>query len=149
MAAAAASLRARALRFLAAREHSRAELKRKLSGDEHDTAEIDVLLDEFERKGWLSEQRLAEQMIDAARGRHGSRRVLERLREKGLGGDALEAAAQALQRQEIDSARAVWVKRFGQRATTLQEKAKQARFLAGRGFSSEAIHLVLGDTTDE
>ena len=149
MAGAAPSLRVRALRLLAAREHSRLELKRKLAGEDLDFAEIDALLDEFEGKGWLSEQRLAQQMIDAARGRYGIRRVLERMREKGLDEDALDAAAQVLQRQDTDSARAVWGKRFGRRAITLQDKAKQARFLAGRGFSSEAIHQVLGDAAEE
>jgi regulatory protein len=70
--------------------------------------------------------------------------VLERLRERGVESEALDRAEQALKVQELESARAVWRKRFGRPPTSLQEKARQARFLAGRGFSSEVIHRVLG-----
>jgi len=138
------SLRVRALRLLAARERSRAELRRKLADDDTDPGELESVLDELQREGLLSEARLAEQLIHAARGRYGSRRVLERLRERGLDGEALERAEQALKVQELESARAVWHKRFGRPPATLQEKAKQARFLAGRGFSNQVIHCVLG-----
>jgi regulatory protein len=143
----ASSLRVRALRFLARRDHSREELKRKLAAD-GDADEIDRLLDDFERKGWLSESRLADQMVRAARGRYGTRHVIERLSGKGVQGEALERAAQALQSHELESARLVWRKRFGQRPSTLQEKARQARFLAGRGFSAEVIHRLLGEDPD-
>ena len=107
------SLRVRALRLLAARERSRAELRRKLADDDTDPGELESVLDELQREGLLSEARLAEQLIHAARGRYGSRRVLERLRERGLDGEALERAAQALEVQELESARATWRKRFG------------------------------------
>jgi regulatory protein len=168
MARAAPSLRARALRYLAAREHSRAELKRKLASAEPGPpaepaadsrrrdrpepaaeAEIETLLDEFERKGWLSESRLADQMVQAARGRYGSRRVLDKLRQKGATDQALDAAAHALQQQDLESARALWRKRFGKPPADLRERARQARFLAGRGFSSEVIREVLGGEVDE
>jgi len=137
------SLRARALRLLGRREHSREELRRRLASEEMEPAELEVLLDEFERNGWLSEQRMAEQMVRGAKGRYGSRQVLDRLRSKGVGGEPLAQAAQVLKAQELESARAVWRKRFGRPPQSLQEKAKQARFLSGRGFSNEVIRLVL------
>jgi regulatory protein len=144
----AAALRARALRMLARRDHSREEIRRRLTTDETDGAQIEALLDELESSGWLSEQRMAEQMVRQAQGRYGSRQVLDRLRSKGVGGEPLAHAADALKAQELDSARVVWRKRFGRLPGTLQEKAKQARFLAGRGFSSEVIARVLA-TADE
>jgi regulatory protein len=137
------SLRARALRFLAARERSREELRRKLAGEGTDPDELEAVLDELQRKGLLSEARLAEQMIHAARGRYGSRRVVERLRERGVQGEALDRAAQALKAQELESARALWRKRFGQAPASLQDKARQTRFLAGRGYPSDVIREVL------
>ena len=153
MAAADASgsgaLRARALRLLARREHSREELRRKLSGEDVDPEVVDGLLVELQQAGWLSEQRLAEQLVGAARGRYGARRVLQRLREKGVEGEPLEQAAASLKTQDLDSARALWRKRFGKAPQSLQEKAKHARFLAGRGFSSEVIGRVLGHPEDE
>jgi regulatory protein len=139
-----ASLRARALRLLARREHSRTELHRKLSRDEVSEPQLAALLDELQRQGWLSEVRLAEQMIAAARGRHGSRWVLDRLRRKGVPDEALRRAAAAMQEQELDSARTVWRKRFGRPPADLREKAQQARFLAGRGFLTDTIQQLLG-----
>lgn len=146
-AAEARDLRARALRLLARREHSREELRRKLAAD--DTMQVEALLDELQQAGWLSEQRLAEQMVGAARDRYGPRRVLQRLREKGVSGEALEQAAAGLKAQEFDSARSLWRKRFGRPPATLQEKARQARFLTGRGFSPAVIQQLLGHPEDE
>jgi len=143
------ALRARALRLLARREHSREELRRKLSGEDVDPGAIESLLDELEQAGWLSERRLAEQLVGAARGRYGTRRVLQRLREMGVEGEPLEQAAASLKAQDLESARALWGKRFGTPPRTLQEKAKHARFLAGRGFTSDVIGRVLGHSDDE
>jgi regulatory protein len=137
------SLRARVLRLLARREHSREELRRKLSGAGVDLAELGTLLDEFEQRGWLSEQRLAEQVVAGARGRYGSRRVLDQLRQKGVTGGPLEQATQVLKAQELESARAVWRKRFGRLPADIAERAKQRRFLEGRGFAPEVVRLVL------
>jgi len=135
--------------MLARREHSREELKRKLGGAETIPGELDSLLDEFERQGWLSEHRLADQAVVLARGRYGSRRVLDHLRQKGVTGEPLVRAIDALKAQELESARAVWRKRFGRPAADLAEKAKQARFLAARGFAPEAIQQVLKGMFEE
>lgn len=145
------SLRAKALRLLARREHSRAELTRKLSDPEVDPAQLEALLDDLQADGSLSEARLAEQLVHAARGRYGVRRVAEKLREKGVGEDTLAQAGEVLRQQDLDSARTAWRKRFKAPPATLQERAKQARFLAGRGFSREVIRQVLAgaDIDDE
>jgi len=135
--------------MLARREHSREELRRKLGGADSDAIELEALIDEFEQRGWLSEQRLTDQAVTRAQGRHGSRRVLDNLRQKGVTGEPLARATDALKAQELESARAVWRKRFGRLPADLAEKAKQARFLAGRGFSPEAIQQVLNAQFDE
>ena len=135
--------------MLARREHSREELKRKLGGAETAPGELDGLLDEFEKQGWLSERRLADQAVVLARGRYGSRRVLDQLRQKGVAGEPLARAMDALKAQELESAQAVWRKRFGRPAADLSEKAKQARFLAARGFAPEAIQQVLKGIFEE
>jgi len=135
--------------MLARREQSREELKRKLGGAETAPGELDGLLDEFEKQGWLSERRLADQAVVLARGRYGSRRVLDQLRQKGVAGEPLARAMDALKAQELESAQAVWRKRFGRPAADLSEKAKQARFLAARGFAPEAIQQVLKGMFEE
>ncbi|HZP89315.1 MAG TPA: recombination regulator RecX [Burkholderiales bacterium] len=143
------NLRAAALRLLGRREHSRSELRRKLSGEDVDPAELEQLLDELEQRGWLSETRLAEQMANAARGRYGPRRILERLRAKGVNADAVAPVIGAMKAQEMEDARAVWAKRFGKHPASLQERAKQARFLAGRGFSADVIQRLLSGKEPE
>jgi regulatory protein len=143
------NLRNRALRLLARREHSRRELERKLAGEAGDPEVLASLLDEFERRGWLSEARVAEQRLARARGRYGPRRVLNDLKEKGLSAEALARAAGDLRQSELESATEVWRKRFGKPPADPKDRARQARFLAGRGFSTEVIRAVLGAEPDE
>ena len=69
-------LRERALRLLARREHSRAELARKLEAAGFAREEIALLLDAFEAKNWLSDQRFAESYVADHRARAGSVRRL-------------------------------------------------------------------------
>ena len=137
------SLRARALKALARREHSRQELQAKLQPHAEDPDEIGPLLDDLEKRGWLSEARFVEQLTTVRRRRFGAARILHELREKGVSAAALSAAQSQLKDGEVEAARAVWKKKFGSLPATLEERAKQARFLASRGFSSEAVHRVL------
>ncbi len=143
MPASAPSLRERALKALARREHTRQELRVKLDKFTESVEQIDSLLDDLERRGWLSEARFVEQLTRRRRSRFGAARILHELREKGVSEAAVGAAQPGLRDSEAEAARAVWQKKFGNAPASLQEKAKQARFLAGRGFSPEAVHAVL------
>ena len=137
------SLRARALKALARREHSRQELRAKLQPFAEDPDEIAPLLDDLEKRGWLSEARFVEHTTTVRRRRFGAARILHELRGKGVSETALAAAQTQLKDSELDAARAVWKKKFGSLPTTLEERAKQSRFLASRGFSAEVVHQVL------
>ena len=137
------SLRARALKALAQREHSRQELLAKLQPFAEDPDEIAPLLDDLEKRGWLSEARFVEHTTTVRRRRFGAARILHELRGKGVSETALAAAQTQLKDSELDAARAVWKKKFGSLPTTLEERAKQSRFLASRGFSAEVVHQVL------
>ena len=129
--------------MLARREHSRQELQAKLQPHAEDPAEIGPLLDELEKRGWLSEARFVEQLTTIRRRRFGAARILHELREKGVSEAALSAAQSRLKDGEVDAARAVWKKKFGSLPTTLEERSKQSRFLASRGFSAEAVRTVI------
>ncbi len=137
------SLRVRALKALARREHSRQELQAKLLPHAQDAEEVGRLLDDFEKRGWLSEARFVEQVSTVRRRKFGAARILHELREKGVSGPALETARANLKGSEVDAARAVWQKKFGSLPATPEERAKQSRFLASRGFSAEVVHKVL------
>jgi regulatory protein len=137
------SLRARALKALTRREHSRQELRAKLQPFAEEAEQIEALLDELERRGWLSEARFIEQLTTIRRRKFGAPRILHELRQKGVSATALEAAQARLTAGEFEAAHAVWLKKFGKFPATAQEHAKQSRFLAGRGFSAEVVHRLL------
>ncbi len=141
-------MRVRALRMLARREYSRREMQDRLSSPDVDDAEVQSVLDEFEDKGWLSERRFVDAVVQSRRRRFGAARVLHELKEKGVSEEGLANAREALAESEIEAARAVWQKKFGQPPASLAERAKQTRFLAGRGFSADVIRNVL-DGRDE
>lgn len=61
----------------------------------------------------------------------------------------IERVAGAARATELDRARAAWQKRFGQPPASAAERAKQIRFLQGRGFSFDVIRRVIAGTEDE
>ena len=137
------SLKARALQWLANREHSRFELRAKLlraAGDAH-TADVDALLDQLALQGHMSDARFVESRLHARSARFGNRRIEHELRQHGV---AIDAATQAqLRATELARAHQVWCKRFGVLAQDAAGRARQARFLAARGFSAEVVHKVV------
>lgn len=142
------SLRERALGFLSRREYSRLELKRKLAPHVENESELETLLDDFVRRGWLSEQRFTEQIIHARSGKYGTRRIAHELKEKGISAEAVAALLPQLQEGELETARAAWAKKFGTLPADANERAKQMRFLQGRGFSFPVIAKVLENGGD-
>ena len=144
------SLLGRALRLLARREHARAELGRKLVEHAQDSAEVEKVLDECERRGWLSERRVVEQLVHARRRRYGALRIERDLEAKGVSAEAVAEAVAELKGGELEAAREVWRRKFGGRVPrTAAERGRQARFLQGRGFGMEVILKIIkgGDET--
>ncbi len=131
--------------MLARREHSRLELERKLAAVAENPADIPALLDDFERRGWLSESRVVEQVLASRRRRFGTQRIVHELRRKGLSDAAIAGAQLQLQESELDAARVVWQKKFGALPANARDKARQMRFLQGRGFSLDIIRRLLRD----
>ncbi|KNZ33296.1 MAG: hypothetical protein AD742_06760 [Methylibium sp. NZG] len=167
------SMKARAIQWLAQREHSRTELRRKLlrlaikdaaaalgaNAMEADAAEadageadeaaadarVDALLDWLEANRYLSQQRFVESRVHAREARFGNLRIRQELAQHQL---ALPTEiASALKGTELARARAVRETRFGSAGPAdTAERGRQARFLAGRGFSGDVIHRVLRDS---
>ncbi|MBC7945903.1 MAG: recombination regulator RecX [Burkholderiales bacterium] len=137
------SLRARALRYLARREHTRAELENKLAGQAGDESDLASVLDELTRGGFLSDQRALENLISARRGKRGAARIVHDLRSKGVGEELIAAALPALKAGETEAARDVWQRKFGALPQNASERARQMRFLQSRGFDFETIRVVL------
>lgn len=137
------SLRARALRHLARREYTRHELTLKLAPHAESEAEIAQVLDDFTQRGWLSEQRAAEQMVHARRSRYGLARIRRDLEAKGVSAEVIGNTVAVLKESELDAARSVWQRKFRELPVDAAGRAKQARFLQGRGFSMEVITQLL------
>jgi regulatory protein len=128
---------------LARREYTRHELTLKLAPHAESEAEIAEVLDDFMQRGWLSEQRAAEQMVHARRSRYGIARIRRDMEAKGVDAEVVSNTVAALKDGEPDAARAVWRRKYKAPPADAAERAKQARFLLGRGFSSEVITRLL------
>jgi regulatory protein len=143
------SLKGRALRLLAQREHSRAELQRKLAPHEEEPGALANALDELQAKGFIDEQRVIDSVVHRRAARLGASRVRQELQAKGLPAEAVAQAVDELRGSEVERAREVWRKKFGHAPTDAAERAKQMRFLAARGFGGEAIRRVVAGADDD
>ncbi|RDV00140.1 recombination regulator RecX [Trinickia dinghuensis] len=142
------SLKMRAIDYLSRREYSRTEITRKLAPFVEEGDELDPLLDTLEREGWLSDERFAESMVNRRSARMGVTRIVSELRQHGLDSTLIDSVGSQLRETERARAQAVWRKKFGQLPQTPAERAKQARFLAMRGFSGATISQILKGDDD-
>lgn len=137
------TLRQRAIGLLARREHGRAELARKLAA--HGTEDqVATVLAQLESEGLLSDLRAAGAYVRAHGARLGAGRLRQDLRARGLD-PALAIAEMDELPGELERCRAIWAKKFSEPPADAREWARQARFLQGRGFSTEVIRRVLKD----
>ncbi|UUZ78010.1 recombination regulator RecX [Polaromonas sp. P1(28)-13] len=143
------SLKGRALRLLAAREHSRAELERKLAAHEETPGQLAQVLDELQAKDFISEARVVESVINRRAARFGAARIRHELQGKGLGAEVLAEAMDGLKASELERAREVWRKKFDGQLPDAAGRAKQMRFLAARGFSADVIRRVVSQAEDD
>lgn len=197
-----AALRSRALRWLAQRDHSRAELERKLLtharalarlaeaagaadaadgglGDgggfsdsdhdsDHDSASdrdnanapsadepsalfpdsllrerVAAVVEALAASGLVNEPRMAEALLAAKSSRLGARRLRQVMQQRGLAPDLVEQTLRQAGGSELERARALWQRRFDGPAADPSERARQMRFLAGRGFDGDTIRRVV------
>jgi regulatory protein len=143
------SLKMRALGYLSRRDYSRSELRRKLVSHADSPDEIEPLLDTLVTEGWLSDARFAESLAHRRSGRFGARRILGELKQHAVAVELVERVADDLRETEWARARSVWEKKFGELPQTASERARQARFLAMRGFSGAVIGRLLKGGGDD
>lgn len=143
------SLKGRALRLLSGREYSRFELERKLAQYEEAAGTLAQALDELQAKGFISEQRVVESVLNRRAAKLGTARIRHELQSKGVQAHAVQEAVDQLRASELDRARAVWRKKFGSQPQSPSERGKQVRFMASRGFTGETIQKVVAGDPDE
>lgn len=137
------SLRGRALQALARREFSRAELQARLMPHVTEADDVGMLLDDLEKRGWLSDVRALEQTVRIRTARFGAQRIVHELRQKGISDELINAAIPQMKEGELEAARVVWQRKFATPPQDQKEKARQVRFLQSRGFSMDVIYKVL------
>lgn len=141
------SLMARAVDLLARREYSRRELRERLARHAASPEELERLLDELAERHWQSDTRFAEQFSRARGDKYGSLRLKHEMRERGI--DPALISETLAGRDDLACAREVWQRKFGEQPVTPQDKARQIRFLAARGFPLDVIRKVLAGAFDE
>ncbi len=158
------SLKGRALRSLAQREHSRAELQAKLARHLQATDEpqpealIAKTLDDLAHSGLLSDTRTAESVLRSQGQRYGSLRLKHTLQAKGLDAELVASTVASARSTDLQRAQDLWRRRFGTPPVEAKERLRQMRFLAQRGFDGATVGRVMrgacadkgipGDTVD-
>lgn len=139
-------LKARALRHLARREHSRAELERKLAPHAESPAALGQLLDALAAKRQLSDERYAEARAHQLSRKYGAARIRQDLKAKGIGEDLVgKVSAEG----EAARAAAILARKYRAPATTREERLRRMRFLLQRGFSRDTIRRVVSSADDD
>jgi regulatory protein len=154
------SLKARALRLLSLREYSRKGLAAKLAesearwaklgaeqleqSSESTHSKIEAVLDDFEARGWLSDERFAEALVRRRSERYGMRKIQGELERAGVDSKQSAKLLAGLKETEYQRAYELWTRKYGVAAPDQKERARQYRFLASKGFSSEVVTKVIG-----
>jgi len=137
-----AGLKQRALRYLVRREHSRAELARKLAPHAESQEAVEALLDGLLSRKHLSDERFAEERARSLSRKYGAEKIRRDLRGKGVSDDIADRVSSGL--NDLGRARIILQKKFPSQGGKPEELARRARFLRGRGFSWEVICRALG-----
>ena len=136
----AAELKARALRYLVRREHSRAELARKLAPHAESAEAVEAVLDLLLSRKHLSDERFAEERARVLSRKYGAARIRQDLRARGIADEVIDRVSAS---GEFERARAIFDKKFPVESKDRAEQAKRARFLQSRGFSYDVIARLL------
>ena len=143
------SLKARALNFLSKREYSARELALKLQPYATENDDIEAIISWLQEKNFLSEERFVESYVRQRISRYGNQKILYDLQNYHIVSPIIEEITETLKETELARALALWKRRFGKPPQTIQEKAKQIRFLQYRGFPLNIIQKIIkGDFPD-
>ena len=137
-------LRARALRLLVRREHTRAELARKLAPLAASSDALEALLSQLEMRKQLSDERYAEARAHRLSRKFGALRVRRELVAKGVEREAAARFAADVEKTDLERARCMLERKYRVPATAPKERMRRARFLQSRGFSPDVIRRALG-----
>lgn len=137
-------IRQKALTLLARREHSRAELVRKLQQRGYDNELIKSVVEQLACEELLSEARFTASFVRLRVGAgYGPLRISEELRQRGISRLAIQKVLQELQFDWQQLLLNVWQKKFIYPPCSMKEQAQQVRYLLYRGFTSEQVNTLV------
>jgi len=138
-------IRKKAMDLLMRREHAVAELERKLIAKDYDADTVVEVVKQLTDEGLVNDARFTEAFVRYRRNNgYGPRRIQSELRERGVSEKIQAAYLDVGDSQWFEQAAQVQNKRFGDvLPTDFKERARQARFLQYRGFTSDQIREVL------
>jgi len=146
-------LKKRALYYLGKRDYSRVELGRKiLTYSESlgiDKVDLELVLNELEEKDWLSDDRFSEQFVLSKKRKFGARKIAYELKLRGVNESIISRVLREIKDDEFLLAKKIWEKKFNQIPITIDEKAKQIRFMQSRGIEVAIIHQILSGKSSE
>lgn len=144
-----ASPRDDAIRLLARREYSRAELVRRLVAKGHASVSVDEALDALAAEGLQSDTRFTEIFVRSriARGQ-GPIKIRAELDERGIDRELSRMAFDAGEVDWCALACDILAKRFAGPGHDPRERARRERFLAGRGFDFDQVRHALSHAWD-
>jgi regulatory protein len=146
-------LKKRALYYLGKRDYSRVELGRKIlaysESLEINKADLELVLDELEEKDWLSDDRFSEQFVLSRKRKFGARKIAHELKLRGVNESIISRVLRDIKDDEFLLAKKIWEKKFNQIPITIDEKAKQIRYMQSRGIEVVIIHQILSGKSPE
>ena len=145
------TVRTAALALLAGRDFSRNELTERLLRKGHAGTAVQTVVDALVQEGLLREARYVEQFVTQHAGRgQGPQRIRMELRQRGVDAEAIQSGLDNAETDWLQAAREARRRKFGvSLPRDYRERAKQARFLQYRGFSSDQIRAALGPDEDD
>ncbi len=144
-----AAVQSAAVTLLARRDFASAELRAKLRSQGFDEGVAGEVIAELAARGVLDDRRFAENYVNWHAGRgQGPIRIAADLRRHGLSEGLIDAALASGPDWHALARRARSAKFGRQPPATWADKARQARFLQYRGFSSDHIGAATGADPD-
>ncbi len=144
-------VRKKALDLLMRREHAVVELQKKLTAKGYDVNIVAEVVEQLADEGLVSDARFTETFVCYRRNNgRGPQRIQSELRERGVSEKIQAAYLDIGDSQWFERAAQVRSKRFGDALPEdFKERARQARFLQYRGFTSAQIREVLDDVEQQ
>jgi len=150
----AKSAHAFAIAYLARRDFSAADLRRKLKDRGFAESAIEPVIAELEASNVINDGRYGDNVVaHRARRGQGPARIRQELKRSGLGSEAIQTTMDKAKDDGPDFvslARVARARKFGTEIPKdWKERSRQARFLQYRGFSTDHIRAVLEGPVDD